>query len=191
LLLLALFVQCKKRLKKSKNIFCTCVLDFNFAPIKGSVFFIFKKKSNLLYPIVHVHPQFFNANQDYILLSIRDVYLGFKIFDTNSHTNIKFYEKNTCCSKYLLQSKYLLKIFSYLRIFASKYSFRSEYSQKFNRISHSKVSIHLPLVEDPRSGKNLAGYGSMGSKKHWIPDPNLQHWDYSILFIFIYFIYIF
>ncbi len=32
----------KKRLKKSKNVFCKCVLDFNFAPIKGSVFFIFK-----------------------------------------------------------------------------------------------------------------------------------------------------
>jgi hypothetical protein len=31
----------KKRLKKSKNIFSKCVLDFNFAPIKGSVFFIF------------------------------------------------------------------------------------------------------------------------------------------------------
>jgi hypothetical protein len=26
----------KKRIK-----YCTCVLDFNFAPIKGSVFFIF------------------------------------------------------------------------------------------------------------------------------------------------------
>ncbi len=31
----------KKRLKKSKNVFSKCVLDFNFAPIKGSVFFIF------------------------------------------------------------------------------------------------------------------------------------------------------
>ena len=31
----------KKRLKKSKNVFCKCVLDFNFAPITGSVFFIF------------------------------------------------------------------------------------------------------------------------------------------------------
>jgi hypothetical protein len=31
----------KKRLKKSKNVFGKCVLDFNFAPIKGSVFFIF------------------------------------------------------------------------------------------------------------------------------------------------------
>ncbi len=43
----------KKRLKKSKNLFCKCVLDFNFAPIKRSIFFIFKKKSNSLYPIVH------------------------------------------------------------------------------------------------------------------------------------------
>ncbi len=34
----------KKPLKKSKNVFCKCVLDFNFAPIKGSVFFIFYKK---------------------------------------------------------------------------------------------------------------------------------------------------
>ncbi len=40
----------KKRLKKSKNVFCKCVLDFNFEPMEGSVFFIFKKKSNLLYP---------------------------------------------------------------------------------------------------------------------------------------------
>jgi hypothetical protein len=31
----------KKRLKKSKNIVCKCVLDLNFAPITGSVFFIF------------------------------------------------------------------------------------------------------------------------------------------------------
>ena len=31
----------KKRLKKSKNVFCKCVLDFNFVPIKGSVIFIF------------------------------------------------------------------------------------------------------------------------------------------------------
>ncbi len=31
----------KKRLKTSKNVFCKCFLDFNFAPIKGSVFFIF------------------------------------------------------------------------------------------------------------------------------------------------------
>ncbi len=27
--------------QKIKNVFCKCVLDFNFAPIKGSVFFIF------------------------------------------------------------------------------------------------------------------------------------------------------
>jgi hypothetical protein len=31
----------KKRLKKSKKVFFKCVLDFNFAPVKGSVFFIF------------------------------------------------------------------------------------------------------------------------------------------------------
>ncbi len=31
----------KKRLKKSKNVFSKCVLDFNFAPIKGPVFFNF------------------------------------------------------------------------------------------------------------------------------------------------------
>ncbi len=40
----------KKRLQKSKSVFSKCVLDFNFAPIKGSVFFSFYKKSNLLYP---------------------------------------------------------------------------------------------------------------------------------------------
>ncbi len=49
-------LTCKKRLKKSKNIFCKCVLDFNFAPIKGSVLYssISKKKSNSLYPTVYV-----------------------------------------------------------------------------------------------------------------------------------------
>ncbi len=31
----------KKQLKKSKHIFSECVLDSNFAPIKGSVFFMF------------------------------------------------------------------------------------------------------------------------------------------------------
>ena len=31
----------KKRLKKSKNVFSKCDVDFNFAPIKGSVFFNF------------------------------------------------------------------------------------------------------------------------------------------------------
>ncbi len=40
----------KKRLKKSKNVFSKCVLDFNFAPIKGSVFFIFKKKVKFVVP---------------------------------------------------------------------------------------------------------------------------------------------
>ncbi len=40
----------KKRLKKSKNLFCKCVLDFNFAPIKGSVFFLFKKKVKFVVP---------------------------------------------------------------------------------------------------------------------------------------------
>ncbi len=40
----------KKRLNKSKNVFCKCVLDFNFAPIKGSVFFIFKKKVKFFVP---------------------------------------------------------------------------------------------------------------------------------------------
>ncbi len=40
----------KKRLKKSKNVFCKCVLDFNFAPIKGSVFLIFFKKVKFVVP---------------------------------------------------------------------------------------------------------------------------------------------
>ncbi len=31
----------RKRLKKSKNVFCKCALHLNFATIKGSVFFIF------------------------------------------------------------------------------------------------------------------------------------------------------
>jgi hypothetical protein len=56
---------------------------------------------------------------------------------------------------------------------------------------HIQVNIHLPLVEDPRSRKTYPRSGSMGSKKHWIPDLDPQHWDYSILFIFIYFIFIF
>jgi hypothetical protein len=45
--------KAQKRLKQSKNVFCKCVLDFNFASIKGSVFLIFKKKSNSLYPSAH------------------------------------------------------------------------------------------------------------------------------------------
>jgi hypothetical protein len=37
--------------KNKKNLFSKCVLDFHFAPIKGSMFFIFyNKKSNSLYP---------------------------------------------------------------------------------------------------------------------------------------------
>jgi hypothetical protein len=40
----------KKRLKKSKNVFCKCVLEFNFAPIKESVFFIFEKKVKCVVP---------------------------------------------------------------------------------------------------------------------------------------------
>ncbi len=41
---------CKKRLKKSKNVFSKCVLYFNFAPINGSVFFIFSKKIKFIVP---------------------------------------------------------------------------------------------------------------------------------------------
>jgi hypothetical protein len=40
----------KKRLKKSKNIVCKCVLDFNFAAIKGPVFFIFFKNVKFVVP---------------------------------------------------------------------------------------------------------------------------------------------
>ncbi len=40
----------KKRLKKSKNVFSKCALDFNFALIKGSVLFIFKKKVKFVVP---------------------------------------------------------------------------------------------------------------------------------------------
>ena len=36
--------------KNQKNVFSKCVLDFNFAPIKGSVFFIFKKKVQIVVP---------------------------------------------------------------------------------------------------------------------------------------------
>ena len=49
----------KKRLKKSKNVFRKCVLDLNFAPIKGSVFFIFFKKVKFVVPyctLYSVHP---------------------------------------------------------------------------------------------------------------------------------------
>ncbi len=38
-----------ERLKGSKNVFGGCVLAFDFAPIEGSVFFIFKKL-NSWYP---------------------------------------------------------------------------------------------------------------------------------------------
>jgi hypothetical protein len=40
----------QKRRQKSKNVLSKCVLDLNFAAIKGSVFLIFKKMSNSLYP---------------------------------------------------------------------------------------------------------------------------------------------
>ncbi len=46
--------RAKKRLKKSKNVFSKCVLDFNFAHIKRSIFFIFQKNSNSLYPNVQI-----------------------------------------------------------------------------------------------------------------------------------------
>jgi hypothetical protein len=36
--------------KNQKKVFCKCVFDLNVAPAKWSVFFIFLKKSNLLYP---------------------------------------------------------------------------------------------------------------------------------------------
>ncbi len=36
--------------QKIKNLYCKCVLDFNFAPIKGSVFFIFFKKVKFVVP---------------------------------------------------------------------------------------------------------------------------------------------
>jgi hypothetical protein len=42
-------------LKKTKNAFSKCVLEFNFAPISGPYFFIKKKKSKSMYPNVHVN----------------------------------------------------------------------------------------------------------------------------------------
>jgi hypothetical protein len=56
----------KKRLKKPKNLFSKCVLDFNFAPITGSVFFIFKKKSHSLYP--SVYPSSPSSDFEFILM---------------------------------------------------------------------------------------------------------------------------
>ncbi len=44
--------RAKKRLKKSKNIFYKCVLDFNFAPITGRVFFNFFQKVKFVVPVV-------------------------------------------------------------------------------------------------------------------------------------------
>jgi hypothetical protein len=38
--------------KNQKNVFCKCVLDFNFAPIKGFVFFI-SKKSQIRSTLLH------------------------------------------------------------------------------------------------------------------------------------------
>jgi hypothetical protein len=40
-------------LKKTKNAFSKCVLEFNFAPISGPYFFFFQKKSKSMYPTVH------------------------------------------------------------------------------------------------------------------------------------------
>ncbi len=45
----------KNSSKNQKNVFCKCILDFNFAPIKGSVFFISKKsqiRCTLLYTLI-------------------------------------------------------------------------------------------------------------------------------------------
>ena len=39
-----------KRLKKTKNVFYKCVLEFNFASISGSGFFIFSKKVKIVVP---------------------------------------------------------------------------------------------------------------------------------------------
>ncbi len=41
----------QKRLQKSKNVDSKCVLDFNFAPIKGYVFLIFFKKITSVVPL--------------------------------------------------------------------------------------------------------------------------------------------
>jgi hypothetical protein len=44
--------RAKNVTKNHKYVLSTCVFDLNFAPIKGSVFLIFFKKSNSLYPSV-------------------------------------------------------------------------------------------------------------------------------------------
>ncbi len=46
--------MCKKWRQKLKNESSKCVLDLNFAPIKGSVFSIFYKETNSLYPNAQV-----------------------------------------------------------------------------------------------------------------------------------------
>jgi len=46
------FFDLKKMAQKSKNILSKCIIDLNFAPIKGSVFLNFQKMSNSLYPNV-------------------------------------------------------------------------------------------------------------------------------------------
>ncbi len=136
--------------------------------------------------VVHVHPQFFNADQDYTLLRIRDVYPGFKIFTqirikivdlmkkihvaTNIcfRANIRLRFSHTC--KYLLQN---------IRLEANICKSLSEF--------HIQVNIHFPLVEDPRSGKNVSRIRIHGVKKAL--DPRSR--SASLGFLFIYFIYIF
>jgi hypothetical protein len=54
-IILALFAnfeaeRAKNGSKKIKNLFSKCVLDFNFAPIKGLVFFNFQKKVKFVVP---------------------------------------------------------------------------------------------------------------------------------------------
>jgi hypothetical protein len=89
-------------LKKQKNAFSKCVLEFNFAPISGPYLFIFQKKSKSMYPNVHVPCALYRPYRLYRVLqgpgkSLRLISPGL---------SNKVYNLNV----YMLQSLYLTKL---------------------------------------------------------------------------------
>jgi hypothetical protein len=111
-----------------------------------------------------VHPQFFNADQDYTLLRIRDVYPGLKIFTQIRIQIFDLMKKIHVAANICFRANIRLK-FSH----TCEYLLQNIRLEANNRKSlckfHIQVNIHLPLVEDPRSGKNLSRIRIHGVKK--------------------------
>ncbi len=70
--------RARNGLKKSKNVFSKCVLDFNLHPSKGLYSLFSKKKSNSLYPTIHA--KFFHFLIPYLVMSL-SVDLTFPVSD--------------------------------------------------------------------------------------------------------------